>query len=70
MLGFVKDVQAFSLVLFLKDKLRNRFDGEHLGLVVDMHNQSVYILTSFCYEDCFKWWLKLCKFLQISSIVP
>ena len=54
LLGFVEDKRAFSLVTLLKNKVQNRLDGEHLGLVVGMYNQSVYSLTSFLYEDYFK----------------
>ena len=60
-LGSMEDERAFSSVTFLKDKLWNRLDGDHLGLVVGMHNQSVYTLTSFPYEECFKQWLNSCK---------
>ena len=37
-LGLVKDERAFSSDTFLKEKLQNMLDGEHLGLVVEMHN--------------------------------
>ena len=50
-LGFIEDKKAFSSVTFLKEKLCNRLDGEHLGLVVEVHNQSVYTLTLFPYKD-------------------
>ena len=45
-LGSVEDERAFFLATFMEDKLQNRLDGEHLGLVVGMHNQSVYSFTS------------------------
>ena len=53
-LGSVEDERAFSSISFLKDKLRNRLDGDYLGLVVEKHNQSVFNLTSFPYDECFK----------------
>ena len=46
-LGSMEDERAFSSMIFLKDKLWNRLDGDHLGIVVGMDNQSVYTLTSF-----------------------
>ena len=61
-IGSLEDERAFSSVTFLEDNLRNRLDGEHLSIVVGMHNQSVYTLTSLPYEDCFKQWLKPYKF--------
>ena len=67
-LGSVEDERAFSSLTFLKDKLQNRLDGDHLGLVVEMHNQSVYTLTSFPYEKCFKQWLNSCEFHRISTM--
>jgi hypothetical protein len=67
-LGSVEDERAFSSVSFFKDKLRNRLDGDHLGLVVGMHNQSCFNLTSFPYDDCFKQWLKSCEFHRISTM--
>ena len=68
-MSFVEDRRAFSLVAFLKDKLYNRLDGDHLGLVVGTHNQSVYILKSFLYNDYFKQWLKSCKFHRINTMM-
>jgi hypothetical protein len=56
-LGSVEDERAFSSLTFLKDKLRNRLDGDHLGIVVGMHGQSVYTLETFPYDDCFKQWV-------------
>ena len=53
-LGLVEDERAFSSLTFLKDKVKNRLEEEHLGLVVGMHNQSVYMLSLFPYEDCFR----------------
>ena len=67
-LGSVEDERAFLLVTFLKDKLRNRLDGDHLDLVVGMQSQSVYTLTSFPYEECFKQWLNSCEFHRISTM--
>ena len=67
-LGSVEDERAFSSLTFLKDKVMNRFDGEHLGLVVGLHNQSVYTLSSFPYEDCFRQSLHLCEFHHISTM--
>ena len=67
LLGSVEDKRAFSSVTLLKNKVRNRLDGEHLGLVVGMYNHSVYSLTSFPYKDCFKQWLKSCEFHCIST---
>ena len=69
LLGSVEDEHALSLVTFLKNKVQNRLDGKHLGLVVRMYNQSVYSLTSFPYEDCFTQWLKFCEFHRISTTV-
>ena len=67
-LGSMEDERVFLSVTFLKDKLQNRLDGDHLGLVVGMHNQSVYILISFPYKWCFKQWLNSCKFHRISTM--
>jgi hypothetical protein len=41
-LGSMEDERAFSSLTFLKDKLRNQLDGDHLGIVVGMHGQSIY----------------------------
>ena len=67
LLGSVEDKRAFSSVTLLKNKVQNRLDGEHLSLVIRMYNQSVYSLTSFPYEDCFKQWLRSCEFHRIST---
>lgn len=67
-LGSVEDERAFSSLSFLKDKVRNKLDGDHLGLVVGMHNQTVYSLTSFPYEECFKQWLHSSEHHRISTM--
>jgi hypothetical protein len=56
-LGLVEDERAFFSLTFFKDKLKNRLDGNHLGIVVGMHGQSVYTLETFPYDDCFKQWM-------------
>ena len=53
-LGLMEDERTFSLVTFCDNKLRNKLDRDHLGLVVGMHNQNMFNLMSFPYEDCFK----------------
>ena len=68
LLGSVEDKHAFSMVTLLKNKVRNRLDGEHLSLVAGMYNWSVYSFTSFSYEDYFKQWLRSCKFHCISTM--
>jgi hypothetical protein len=57
LLGSVEDERAFSSLTFLKDKLRNRLEGDHLSVVVGMHLQGVYSLKTFPYDDCFKQWI-------------
>ena len=54
-LGSVEDERTFSLVTFLKNKIRNRLD-QNLGVVVGMHIQQVLTLKSLPYEDCFIQW--------------
>jgi len=56
-LGSVEDERCFSSLAFLKDKLRNRLQGEHLSLIVGMHGQKVYTLEDFPYEKCFLQWV-------------
>jgi hypothetical protein len=43
--------------VLLKDKLRNRLEGDHLDIVVGMHSQSVYTFKTFPYDNCFKQWV-------------
>jgi hypothetical protein len=43
-LGSVEDEQVFSSPNLLKGKLCNRLAAKHLGIVVGMHVQNVYIL--------------------------
>ena len=38
LLGSIEDEHVFSLVTLLKNKVQNRLDGEHLGLVGGMYN--------------------------------
>jgi hypothetical protein len=52
-LGSVEDERSFSSLTFLKDKLRNRLCGDHLGLVICMHGQRVFNLEDFPYDSCF-----------------
>ncbi len=48
MLGFVKDERIFSMLAFMKDKLRTRL-GLHLDTIVCMFAQKFYIQESFPY---------------------
>jgi hypothetical protein len=57
LLGSGEDERTFSSLTFLKDKLRNRLEGDHLGIVVGMHAQAVYNFKTFLYDDCFKQWV-------------
>lgn len=56
-LGSVEDERCFSFLTFLKDKVRNRLDGDHLSLVVGMEVQQVYTVENFPYDACFKQWV-------------
>jgi hypothetical protein len=57
LLGSIEDERTFSSLTFLKDKLRNRLEGNHLGIAVGIHAQSMYSLKTFPYNDCFKQWV-------------
>jgi hypothetical protein len=57
LLGSVEDERTFSSLTFVKDKLRNRLEGLHLGVVIGMHAQAVYSFKTFPYDDCFKQWV-------------
>jgi hypothetical protein len=41
----------------LEGQLCNRLANEHLGIVVGMHAQNVYILQNFPYDTCFQSWV-------------
>jgi len=55
-LGSVKDERCFSLVNFLKSKVRNNLEG-HLQLVVGMFSQRIFNLKIFPYDAAFSYWL-------------
>ena len=61
-LGSVEDECVFSLLTFLKDKLRNRLSTDHLGIVIGMHAQNVFTLENFLYDTCFQSWVQLAKY--------
>jgi hypothetical protein len=48
-LGSIEDERCFSLVSFLKNKLRNHFNP-HLELVVVMYYQKFFTLENFSYQ--------------------
>jgi len=51
-LGSIEDECCFFVLLFLKDKVRNRLDS-NLAAIVGMKVQQVYTLSTFPYEECF-----------------
>lgn len=55
-LGSVEDECCFSLVNFLKSKVRNNLKG-HLYLVVGMISQRIYNLEIFPYDVAFSDWV-------------
>ena len=54
-LGSVEDKRMFSTLSFMKDKLRNRLQT-HLLLVVSMHAQNFYDITTFPYGEAYNDW--------------
>ena len=56
-LGSVEDERTFSILSFMKDKLRNRVQT-HLPLVVGMHGQSFFDINMFSYEEAYNEWKK------------
>jgi hypothetical protein len=54
-LGSVEDEKAFSIVSFVKGKLRNKL-VEHLPLCVKMFTQKFYTLRSFPYQEAVDIW--------------
>jgi hypothetical protein len=54
-LGSVEDECTFSTLSFMKDKLRNRLQT-HLPLVVSMHAQDFYDITTFPYGEAYSDW--------------
>jgi hypothetical protein len=54
-LGSVEDERTFSLLAFLKSKLRNRLTT-HLDLVVRMFAQDFYTLNTFPYQAAISDW--------------
>jgi hypothetical protein len=60
-LGSVEDERTFSILSFMKDKLRNRLQA-HLPLVVSMHGQSFYDINTFSYDLAYSDWKKSTQF--------
>ena len=56
-LGSIEDERAFSALIFLKDKVKNKLDN-HLPMVIGMHAQQVYTLANFPYKKCFEQWVQ------------
>ena len=54
-LGNVEDERTFSMLSFMKNKLRNCL-STHLPLVVGMHAQQFYGLTDFPYDAAYEEW--------------
>jgi len=55
-LGSVEDERTFSVLNFLKSKLKNNLE-DHLQLVVGMFSQSIFTLENFPYDATFTDWL-------------
>ena len=53
----VEDERTFSMLSFMKDKLRNRLQI-NLPLAVTMHGQNFYNINSFPYEQAYTEWKK------------
>jgi hypothetical protein len=62
-LGSIKDERTFSTLSFMKDKLRNRLQT-HLPLVVSMHRQNFYDITTFSYEQAYHEWKKSIRLID------
>jgi hypothetical protein len=54
-LGSVEDEQVFSIVAFLKTKVRNRL-VDHLPLVVNIFGQTHLTLENLPYDKCIADW--------------
>jgi len=54
-LGLVEDEQTFSILSFMKSKLKNCFN-EYWNIVVGMYSQTFYSLNTFPYDTCFENW--------------
>jgi hypothetical protein len=48
--GVSVDEQTFSILYFMKSKLRN-YLNEHLQIVVWIYSQTFYILNTTCFDD-------------------
>ncbi len=55
MLGFVEDVQTFSKLAFMKDKLCNKL-GLHLDIIIRMFAQKFCTQESFLYHEAITTW--------------
>jgi hypothetical protein len=55
MLGFVENEWTFSMLAFMKDKLRNRL-GLHLDTAIRMFTQEFYTQESFSYQEAITTW--------------
>jgi hypothetical protein len=54
-LGSVQDQSTFSIVSFMKNRLRNRL-STNLGLVVGFKSQRFYTLDTFPYDSAYESW--------------
>jgi hypothetical protein len=54
-LGSVEDKKTFSSLKFIKNRLRNRLEG-NLDTTVSVFSQGYYNLESFPYADAYKHW--------------
>jgi len=54
-LEFIEDEQTFSILAFMKDKLRNKL-GLHLDTIVHMFAQEFYTQENFPYEEAITIW--------------
>jgi hypothetical protein len=54
-LGSVQDERTFSMLMFMKNKLRNRLTT-NLAMVVGMKSQSFFILNDFPYDTAYESW--------------
>jgi hypothetical protein len=54
-LGSVQDERTFSMLMFMKNKLRNRLTT-NLAMVVGMKSQSFFILNDFSYDAAYESW--------------
>jgi hypothetical protein len=54
-LGSVQDERTFSMLMFMKNKLRNRLTT-NLAMVVGMKSQSFFTLNDFPYDAAYESW--------------